>query len=93
MLRLATPGHLRFAQAGSFEATFGGGEANVAVSLANYGIDTEFVTRLPENDIADCCLRELRSLETFHERRAEDIPGEDFAHITSRLIGIADFSH
>lgn len=62
MLRLATPGHLRFAQAGSFEATFGGGEANVAVSLANYGIDTEFVTRLPENDIADCCLRELRGL-------------------------------
>ena len=62
MLRLATPGHLRFAQANSFEATFGGGEANVAVSLANYCIETEFVTRLPENDIAESCLKELRGL-------------------------------
>ena len=62
MLRLATPGHLRFAQANSFEATFGGGEANVAVSLANYGIETEFVTRLPENDIAESCLKDLWGL-------------------------------
>ena len=62
MLRLATPGHLRFGQASVYESTFGGGEANVAVSLANYGIDAEFVTRLPENDIADACLRELRGL-------------------------------
>ena len=46
MLRLATPGYLRFSQAKEFTATFGGGEANVAVSLANYGLDTEFVTRL-----------------------------------------------
>ena len=60
MLRLATPGHLRFTQANSFEATFGGGEANVAVSLANYGIATEFVTRLPNNEIADSCLMELK---------------------------------
>ena len=62
MLRLATPGHLRFGQANVYESTFGGGEANVAVSLANYGIGAEFVTRLPENDIADACLRELRGL-------------------------------
>ena len=55
MLRLATPGYGRFGQADQFNATFGGGEANVAVSLANYGIDAEFVTRLPENDIADAC--------------------------------------
>ena len=48
MLRLSTPGYLRFSQAKQFEATFGGGEANVAVSLANYGIDAEFVTRLPK---------------------------------------------
>ncbi len=48
MLRLSTPGYLRFSQARQFEATFGGGEANVAVSLANYGIETEFVTRLPK---------------------------------------------
>lgn len=62
MLRLATPGYLRFGQASQFDATFGGGEANVAVSLANFGIDTQFVTRLPKNDIADMCVRELRGL-------------------------------
>lgn len=60
MLRLATPGYERFSQASSFTASFGGGEANVAVSLANFGIDAEFVTRLPENDIADSCISELR---------------------------------
>ena len=47
MLRLATPGYLRFAQATELEATYGGGEANVAVSLANYGIPASFVTGLP----------------------------------------------
>ena len=61
MLRLSTPCYLSFSQARQFDVTFGGGEANVAVSLANYGIDTEFVTRLPDNDIARSCLRELRS--------------------------------
>lgn len=60
MLRLATPGYLRFSQAGELTATFGGGEANVAVSLANYGMDVEFVTRLPENDIAQTCVKDLR---------------------------------
>ncbi len=62
MLRLATPGHLRFSQAHTYEATFGGGEANVAVSLANYGEDAHFVTALPGNDIAKACLAELRGL-------------------------------
>ena len=61
MLRLSTPGYLRFSQARQFDATFGGGEANVAVSLANFGIEAEFVTRLPDNDIARSCLRDLRS--------------------------------
>ena len=61
MLRLSTPGYLRFGQARQFDATFGGGEANVAVSLANYGIDAAFVTRLPDNDIAKSCLKDLRS--------------------------------
>ena len=61
MLRLSTPGYLRFSQARQFDATFGGGEANVAVSLANFGIDAAFVTRLPDNDIARACLRDLRS--------------------------------
>lgn len=60
MLRLATPGYLRFSQAGEFTATFGGGEANVAVSLANYGVPTDFITRLPENDIARACVMDLR---------------------------------
>ncbi|MDR2058366.1 MAG: sugar kinase [Dysgonamonadaceae bacterium] len=60
MLRLATPDNLRFAQSGKLIAAFGGGEANVAVSLANYGIPVNFVTRLPKNDIAGWCMSELR---------------------------------
>lgn len=59
MLRLATPGYERFCQATHLNSTFGGGEANVAVSLANYGMDAQFVTRLPKNDIAEWCLSEL----------------------------------
>ncbi|MBO8478255.1 MAG: sugar kinase [Bacteroidetes bacterium] len=68
MLRLSTPGYLRFSQAKEFAATFGGGEANVAVSLANYGIRSEFVSRFPDNDIARSCLKELRGygVETGH---------------------------
>ena len=61
MLRLSTPGYLRFGQARQFDATFGGGEANVAVSLANYGVNAKFITRLPENDIAKACIKDLRS--------------------------------
>ncbi len=60
MLRLATPGYQRLTQSNQLNATFGGGEANVAVSLANYGIATEFVTRLPNNEVADWCISELR---------------------------------
>jgi 2-dehydro-3-deoxygluconokinase len=60
MLRLATPDYLRFSQAKELTATFGGGEANVAVSLANYGVEVDFVTRLPQNDIAAACVGELR---------------------------------
>ncbi|MBP3331795.1 MAG: sugar kinase [Tidjanibacter sp.] len=59
MLRLATPDYQRFTQAKEFTATFGGGEANVAVSLANYGMNAEFVTRLPNNDIAKSCIMDL----------------------------------
>jgi len=62
MLRLATPEYKRFNQVDAFSATFGGGEANVAVSLAAYGIPVSFVTRLPENDIAQSCVQELRGL-------------------------------
>ncbi|MDR0687183.1 MAG: sugar kinase [Prevotellaceae bacterium] len=59
MLRLAPPGYLRFSQSKELTATFGGGEANVAVSLASYGLDAEFVSRLPQNDIAKWCEMEL----------------------------------
>ena len=62
MLRLAAPGYQRFQQSRSFEASFGGGEANVAVSLANYGLHARFVTRLPQNDLSDALIRELRGL-------------------------------
>jgi 2-dehydro-3-deoxygluconokinase len=60
MLRLASPGYLRFSQSTQLEATFGGGEANVAVSLANYGIPASFVSRLPKNDIGDWAIQYLR---------------------------------
>lgn len=68
MLRLAPPGFQRFTQAHSFEAIYGGGEANVAVSLANYGEPVEFVTRLPKNDLGDACLMSLRGygIQTDH---------------------------
>ena len=61
MLRLKAPGLERFFQSPSLEATFGGGEANVAVSLANYGMDAAFLTVLPNNAIGDACIRDLRS--------------------------------
>ena len=61
MLRLKSPALERFFQSPSLEATFGGGEANVAVSLANYGMDAAFVTALPNNAIGEACLRDVRS--------------------------------
>jgi 2-dehydro-3-deoxygluconokinase len=60
MLRLTPPGFQRFSQAASFDVVYGGGESNVAVSLANYGLPTEFVTRLPQNELGDCALMEMR---------------------------------
>lgn len=60
MLRLKAPGVERFFQSPVLEATFGGGEANVAVSLANYGCDAAFLSILPENAIGDACVAELR---------------------------------
>ncbi len=60
MLRLAPQGFLRFSQASSFDVVYGGGESNVAVSLANYGVPVDFVTRLPDNDIGACALMEMR---------------------------------
>jgi len=62
MLRLATPAHLRLNQASVLEMTFGGGEANVAASLALFGEEATFITRLPKNDVAEACIQRLRGL-------------------------------
>ncbi len=74
MLRLATPGYLRFGQATEFEVTYGGGEANVAVSLANYGIEASFVSSLPNNDIGEAAITSLRThkVGTTHILRGGD---------------------
>ncbi|MBE5878489.1 MAG: bifunctional 4-hydroxy-2-oxoglutarate aldolase/2-dehydro-3-deoxy-phosphogluconate aldolase [Lachnospiraceae bacterium] len=60
MLRLAPEGYYRFLQADTFQATFGGGEANVAVSLANYGMDAAFVSKLPKHEIGQMAVNSLR---------------------------------
>ena len=60
VLILSPPGFLRFSQTNSFDVVYGGGESNVAVSLANYGVPVEFVTRLPKTDIGECALMEMR---------------------------------
>ena len=63
MLRLASPGAERFLQSPRFEATFGGGEANVAIALASFGLNVIYVTALPEkNPIADAAIAQLRGL-------------------------------
>src|SRR5574339_1265398 len=61
MLRLSPPGFERFLQSPSFCATFGGGEANVAVSLAQFGLDSYYVTRLPRHEIGEAAVRALRT--------------------------------
>ena len=60
LLRLAAPGYNRLFQRNTLEATFCGGEANVAVSLANFGMESEYVTKLPDNDIGHAAARSLR---------------------------------
>ncbi len=60
MMRLNPPGYLRFVQADTFEATYAGGEANVAVSLANYGVDAAFVSKIPAHEIGQCAVNALR---------------------------------
>lgn len=60
MLRLSTPGHSRFIQADSFDVVYGGGEANVAVSCANYGHQAYYVTKLPEHEIGQAAVNALR---------------------------------
>ena len=89
MLRLSTPGYQRFIQSSSLNAGFGGGEANVAVSLSNYGIPVEFVTRLPKNDIAEWCISELRkyNVGTNHIARGGDRVGIYFLETGSVARG------
>jgi 2-dehydro-3-deoxygluconokinase len=93
MLRLSLPGFQRFVQARSFDAIYGGGEANVAATLANYGLPVEYVTRLPANDIGDACLNFLRQygIGTRHIARGGDRLGIYFlemgaAHRGSKVI-------
>ena len=61
MLRLGAPDYLRLNQCNQFDISFAGAEANVAVSLANYGVKAEYITRLPKHPIADKCISELLS--------------------------------
>lgn len=77
MLRLKTPGNERFFQSPTFEATFGGGEANVAVSLSNYGLSAGFISALPDNDIGLNAIRELNryGVDTSRVRRSGDRVG------------------
>jgi len=60
MLRLSTPGYERFVQADSFDVTYGGGEANVAVAISNYGLNGVFVTKVPENAIGQAAINHIR---------------------------------
>jgi len=72
MLRLKSPGFERLLQSPAFEATIGGGEANVAVSLARFGLEVSYITVLPSNPIADACIASLRGM------------GVDTSHIVRR---------
>lgn len=83
MLRLTPKNFRRFSQANEFEVIYGGGESNVAVSLANYGLKVEFVTRLPQNDIGDCAEMEMlkRKVGTRHISRGGERLGIYFLEI------------
>lgn len=77
MLRLSPPGYRRFLQAGAFEASYGGAEANVAVALAQYGLKSRFLTKLPGHEIGQACLNYLRSfgVDTGHIARGGERMG------------------
>ncbi|NLM68968.1 MAG: sugar kinase [Firmicutes bacterium] len=81
MLRLSPPNYLRFVQTDSFKAVFGGGEANVAVSLANYGLDSYYVTKLPEHHIGQAAVNSLRryGVKTDYIARGGDRVGIYYA--------------
>jgi len=77
MLRLSTPGNSRFVQSNQFDVVYGGGEANVAVSLSNYGLDTKFVTKLPCHEIGQSAVNALRAygVDTTHIARGGERVG------------------
>jgi 2-dehydro-3-deoxygluconokinase len=99
MLRLAPPGFERFLQSPQFIATFGGGEANVAVTVAGFGLQASYVTVLPENPIADAIVAELRKfgVETHHIQRAKGRVGVYYVEAganqrASKVVYDRDFS-
>src|SRR5829696_4180353 len=81
MLRLSPRGFERFFQSPQLEATFGGGEANVAVSLAHFGLDSHYVTALPTHAIGEAAVKSLRAegVRTEHVIRSGDRVGIYFA--------------
>jgi 2-dehydro-3-deoxygluconokinase len=98
MLRLSPPGFLRIPQANSFDVSFGGAEANVAVSAARFGLPVEFVTRLPENDLAEACIASLRGagVGTRHIQRGGERLGIYFMETGAAQRGskvVYDRSH
>lgn len=74
MMRLNPPGYLRFVQSNTFEATYAGGEANVAISCANYGLDVAFVTKVPAQEIGQCAINAMRhfGVDTSNIKRGGD---------------------
>ena len=69
MLRLSTPNNEKFIQADEFDINYGGGEANVAVSCANYGHNAEFVTAVPDNELGECAVAALRKNKPYRPLR------------------------
>ena len=89
MLRLTPPGFLRFSQAPSFDVVYGGGESNVAVSLSNYGLPVDFVSRIPANEIGECAIMEMkkRSVGTQHILRGGERLGIYFLEMGAMARG------
>ena len=88
MLRLSPPGFERFLQTPQFVATFGGGEANVAVCLAAFGIDSYYVTRLPKHEIGEAAVKALRAEgETAHKAGKHDDSMKALAE-AKKILGI-----
>ena len=89
MMRLSPPDFLRFGQARSFDVIYGGGEANVAVSLANFGVPVDYVTRLPDNDLGEACIQFLRQYGVGVEKivRGGDRIGVYFLEMGSEQRG------